>query len=75
VGNSAPPRAIDPLILIYEDKDERVRARAMELIEQDGAWITDAERSSQGGENTNGAAWAGDSNAPGERLAIDLLNQ
>ena len=32
---SAPPGSIDPLILAYEDKDERVRARAMELIEQD----------------------------------------
>ena len=41
---SAPPGAIDPLILAYEDKDERVRARAMELIEQDWARAADAEK-------------------------------
>jgi hypothetical protein len=39
---SAPPGAIDPLILAYEDKDERVRARAMELIEQDWARAAEA---------------------------------
>ena len=41
---SAPPEAIDPLILAYEDKDERVRARAMELIEQGWAQEADAEK-------------------------------
>ena len=39
---SAPPGAIDPLILAYENNDERVRARAMELIEQDWARAADA---------------------------------
>ena len=35
---SAPPGSVDPLITAYyENKDERVRARAMELIEQD--WV------------------------------------
>jgi hypothetical protein len=34
-AQSAPPGAVDSLIMAYEDKDERVRARAMELIEQD----------------------------------------
>jgi hypothetical protein len=41
---SAPPGAVDPLILAFEDKDERVRARAMELIEQDWARAADAEK-------------------------------
>lgn len=40
---SAPPGAVDPLILAFEDKDERVRTRAMELIEQDWARAADAE--------------------------------
>ena len=43
-AQSAPPGAVDPLILAYEDKDERVRARAMELIEQDWARAADAEK-------------------------------
>ena len=35
---SAPPGSVDPLITAYyENKDERVLARAMELIEQDWA--------------------------------------
>ena len=33
----APAGSIDPLILAYGNDDERVRARAMELIEQDWA--------------------------------------
>lgn len=41
---SAPPGSIDPLILAYENKDERVRARAMELIEQGWARMVDAEK-------------------------------
>jgi hypothetical protein len=41
-AQSAPPGAIDPLILAYEDKDERVRTRAMELIEQDWARAADS---------------------------------
>ena len=41
---SAPPGADDPLILALENKDERVRARAMELIEQNWARAADAEQ-------------------------------
>ena len=37
----APPGAVDPLILAFEDKDERVRARAQQLLEQD--WARKAE--------------------------------
>jgi hypothetical protein len=37
----APTGSIDPLIMAYEDNDDRVRARAMELIEQD--WARTAE--------------------------------
>jgi len=43
-AQSAPPGAVDPLILAYEkDKDERVRARAMELIEEDANREAEAE--------------------------------
>lgn len=41
---SAPPGAVDPLILALEDKDERVRARAIELIEQAWARMPEAEK-------------------------------
>jgi hypothetical protein len=41
---TAPPGAIDPLILAYENQDERVRARAMELIEENWALEADAEK-------------------------------
>jgi hypothetical protein len=41
---SSPPGAVDPLILAFDDKDERVRARAMELIEQGWARAADAEQ-------------------------------
>lgn len=34
-GQQAPPGAVDPLVLALEDKDERVQARALELIAQD----------------------------------------
>jgi hypothetical protein len=40
-AQSAPPGVVDPLILAFEDKDERVRARAQQLIEQD--WARKAE--------------------------------
>ena len=36
-AQSAPPGEVDPLILAFEDKDERVRARAQQLIEQERA--------------------------------------
>ena len=43
-AQSAPPGAIDPLILAFEDKDERVRARAQQLIEQDWERKAEAEK-------------------------------
>ena len=43
-AQSAPPGAVDPLILALENTDERVRARAMGLIEQDWARTADAEQ-------------------------------
>jgi hypothetical protein len=72
---SAPPGSIDPLILAYEDKDERVRARAMELIEQDWARTADAEQSSGEGGNTNEMAGSGDTDGSLERSASDRVNQ
>ncbi len=79
---SAPPGSVDPLILAYEDKDERVRARAMELIEEDRERTADAEQSGEGtddtsgeAENTNGIAGAGDTETLGEQLAIDPLKK
>ena len=74
-AQSAPPGAVDPLILAFEDKDERVRARAMELIEQDWARSADSEQYSEGTGDTNGIAPPGDSGAAGDRLAPDPLNQ
>ena len=38
---TAPLGAVDPLILAFEDKDPRVRARAQQLLEQD--WARQAE--------------------------------
>jgi hypothetical protein len=34
-AQSAPPGAVGPLILALNDKDQRVQARAKELIEED----------------------------------------
>jgi hypothetical protein len=34
-GQQAPTRSVDLLLLALEDEDERVQARALELIEQD----------------------------------------
>ena len=42
--------AIDLFILVFEDKDERVRARAQKLIEQDWARKAEAEKSGERGE-------------------------
>ena len=36
-AQSAQPGAVDPLTLAFEDKDERVRARAQQLLEQEWA--------------------------------------
>jgi hypothetical protein len=41
---SAPPGADDPLIFALDNKDERVRARAMELIEENWARAADSEQ-------------------------------
>ena len=49
-ARSAPPGAVDPFILAFEDKDERVRARAQQLIEQDWARKAEAEKSGEQGE-------------------------
>ena len=68
---SAPPGSIDPLILAYEDKDERVRARAMELIEQDWARAADAEPSGGEAGDVDGIAGSGDTAVlPDDRQAI-----
>ena len=72
---SAPPGSIDPLILAYEDKDERVRARAMELIEQDWARAADAEQSGGEAGDTSGTAQSGDTGVLPERSANDSVNQ
>ena len=72
---SAPPGAIDPLILAYEDKDERVRARAMELIEQDWARAADAEPSGGEAGDTNGIAGSADTGVLPERSVSDPVNQ
>ena len=46
--------SLAPLILAYEDKDERVRARAMELIDQDWARAADVEQSGEEAGDTSG---------------------
>jgi len=74
-AQSAPPGAVDPLNLAYEDKDERVRARAMELIEQDRARTADAEQYGGEAEHTNGIAGPEDTGVITEPLSIDPLNQ
>ena len=35
---------VDPLMLVLNDQDERVRTRTLRLIEQDWAWAQAAER-------------------------------
>ncbi len=83
-AQSAPPGAVDPLILASEDKDEQVRARAMELIEQDSARSADAKQSNEEmddtsgeAEDTNGTteAGAGDTATFGEQSASDRLKK
>ena len=43
-AREAPPGAVDPFILAFEDKDERVRTRAQQLLEQDWARMVEAEK-------------------------------
>jgi hypothetical protein len=74
-AQSAPPGAIDPLILAYEDKDERVRARAMELIEKDLERTSLAEQSDEGAEDANEIGESEDTRAVEEQSAIDPLNK
>lgn len=49
-AREAPPGAVDPFILAFEDKDERVRARAQQLIEQDWARKAEAEKNGERGD-------------------------
>jgi HEAT repeat protein len=49
-AHEAPLGAVDPFILAFEDKDERVRARAQQLIEQDWARKAAAEKNGERGE-------------------------
>ncbi|MEO7861688.1 MAG: hypothetical protein ABIU05_14880, partial [Nitrospirales bacterium] len=72
---SAPPGSIDPLILAYEDKDERVRARAMELTEQDWARAADVEQSGEEAGDTSGIVESADSVVRPERSASDPVNR
>lgn len=81
-AQSSPPGEVDPLILASEDKDERVRARAMELIEQDSARSADAEQSNEGTDDTSGEVEdtneiteAGNTRILGEQSAIDPLKK
>ena len=53
-AQSAPPGAVDPLIVALDDHDERVQARAMELIEQDWARAADVEQSGEEAGDTSG---------------------
>ena len=46
-AREAPPGAVDPFILAFEDKGERVRVRAQQLLEQDWARKAEAEKSGE----------------------------
>ena len=74
-AQSAPPGAVDPLIAALDDNDERVQARAMELIDQDWARTAVAEQSGGGVEDTNGTATSGDTGVLPERSTSDASNQ
>lgn len=82
-AQSSPPGEVDPLIVASEDKDERVRARATELIEQDSARSADAEQSNEEMDDTSGEAEdtnetteaAGDTATFGEQSTIDPLKK
>ncbi|MGH2362973.1 MAG: hypothetical protein ACRDGM_20790 [bacterium] len=43
-AESAPPGAVGPLLLAIKDKDERVQARAIELLEQDSERDSEEEK-------------------------------
>ena len=74
-AQSAPPGAVDPLIVALEDKDERVQARAMELIEQDQARGLRAEQSDEGAESATEIQESGDTEVVGEGAAVDPSNK
>ena len=74
-AQSAPSGSIDPLILAFEDKDERVRARAMELIEKDLARTSLAEQSEEGAEDANEIGESEDTRGVEEQSAIDPLKK
>lgn len=74
-AQSAPPGAVDPLIVALEDKDERVQARAMELIEQDQARGPRAEQSDEGAEGANEIQESVDTEVVGEGAAVDPSNK
>ena len=74
-AQSAPPGSVDPLILASEDKDERVRARAMELIEQDQARGARAEQFDEGEEEANEIQESGDTEVVGERVTVAPSNK
>lgn len=71
----APPGSVDPLILASEDKDERVRSRAMELIEQDQAREVRAEQFDEGAEEANEIPESGDTETGREQVAHDPPNK
>jgi hypothetical protein len=74
-AQSAPPGAVDPLIVALEDKDERVQARAMELIEQDQARTADAEPFDEGAEDANEIGESSDTEVVGEGASVDPSNK
>ena len=74
-AQSAPPGAVDPLIAALDDNDERVQARAMELIDQDLARAAVVEQSGEETEDTNEIAESEDSGTPGEQSESDPLNK
>ena len=74
-AQSAPPGSVDPLILASEDKDERVRSRAMELIEQDQAREVRAEQFDEGVEEANEIPESGDTETAAEQVAHDPPNK
>ncbi|MEK6761876.1 MAG: HEAT repeat domain-containing protein [Nitrospirota bacterium] len=74
-AQSASPGSVDPLILASEDKDERVRSRAMELIEQDQAREVRAEQFDEGVEEANEIPESGDTETAVEQVAHDPPNK
>lgn len=50
-AHEAPPGAVDPFVLAFEDKDERVPARAQQLIGQGMARNSEVEKYGKGVRN------------------------